>query len=287
MKSPAFQFYPADFLAGTAEMDPDEVGIYIRLLSYQWLNKFVRKDKAARLGGGKISPAVLAKFEDANGELRNSRLEAERQKQADYREQQSLRGRAGAESRWNSQRDGTRHASANGEPIAPPSSGQWRNDGSSSSSSSLSSTEDPEPDSGAFSKLEDAEDELPSVFADLTEDVLRNTAQLVEWLRDATQRVNPVITWSEANLIKVVAASCHALRAQKIKGQPVRNRVAYFWSIVFNGDGDGGFRVMNSWPADANSTTPGPLHATHAADSPLNWSIKNPRPIAVWHRSEN
>jgi|GEM_PF-3522818 len=139
MKSPSFPFYANDFLASVAEMDPDEVGIFIRLLCYQWINGSVKKDKAARLGGGKISAAVLAKFEEVASELRNPRLEAERQKQADYREQQSQRGRAGAESRWNSRRDGTRHASANGDTMAPPSSGQCPNNGFSSSLSSSSS----------------------------------------------------------------------------------------------------------------------------------------------------
>lgn len=133
MKPPAFQFYAADFLVGTADLEPAEVGAYIRLLCHQWHRGFVPKDKAARLAGIEPTPAVLTKFVDLNGELRNERLESERKKQADFRAQQSQRGKAGAESRWN----GTRHQSANGQTMAPPSSGQWQNDGSSSSSSTI------------------------------------------------------------------------------------------------------------------------------------------------------
>src|SRR5690349_6278210 len=128
MKPPAFQFYAADFLVGTADMEATEVEAYIRLLCHQWDRGFVPKDKAVRLAGTEVSAAVLAKFVESNGELRNERMEVERRKQAEYRGQQSQRGKAGAESRWN----GTRHQSANGETMAPPSSGQWRNDGSSS-----------------------------------------------------------------------------------------------------------------------------------------------------------
>lgn len=140
MKPPAFQFYAADFLVGTVAMTNEEVGIYIRLLCHQWDRGFVAKDKAARLVGAEIPADVLAKFVETNGELRNQRLETERKKQTDFREQQSLRGKAGADARWNASRDGTRYASANGETMAPPSSGQWRNDGSPSSSSVFNSS---------------------------------------------------------------------------------------------------------------------------------------------------
>lgn len=38
MKPPAFQFYADEYLAGTIAMSLAEVGAYIRLLCYQWLN---------------------------------------------------------------------------------------------------------------------------------------------------------------------------------------------------------------------------------------------------------
>lgn len=139
-KPPSFPWYAKDFLVGTAEMTNEEVGIYARLLSHQWDRGFVQKDKAARIVGAKKIPAdVLAKFVDTNGELRNERLEAVRQEKTEYHEQQSVRGKVGAKAKWEAARDGTGHASANGEPMAPPSSGQ-RPNGSSASASAFSSS---------------------------------------------------------------------------------------------------------------------------------------------------
>ena len=111
MKAPAFQFYADDFLAGTIDMSPAEVGAYIRLLCYQWSNGSIPADlkKLRRIAGGPVSPEVLEKFISAgDGRLLNQRLELERQKQADFREKQRQKGiqsgaarRAGAEPRLN------------------------------------------------------------------------------------------------------------------------------------------------------------------------------------------
>lgn len=224
MKPPAFQFYAADFLVGTADMEAAEVGAYIRLLCHQWDRGFVTKEKAARLAGTKITPAVLAKFSETNGELRNERLEFERAKQAEYRAERSRSGKVGAQSRWK--------GSANGSAMAQPPNSQSQNDGLSSSFSFSFSTENPESGSGAFSKPKDTEGEMPSVFKDLTEDDLRDPSRLAAWLRKASQRPNPIVTWSQVNLLNVIATACHALRQNKIKGQPVRSRVAFFCSLM-------------------------------------------------------
>ncbi len=111
MKAPAFQFYADDFLAGTIDMSPAEVGAYIRLLCYQWSNGSIPADlkKLRRIAGGPVSPEVLAKFVPVgDGRLANKRLELERQKQAEFREKQRQKGiqsgaarRAGAEPRLN------------------------------------------------------------------------------------------------------------------------------------------------------------------------------------------
>ena len=37
-KSPAFQFYAADFMIGIMGMSDEEVGIYIKMLATQWLH---------------------------------------------------------------------------------------------------------------------------------------------------------------------------------------------------------------------------------------------------------
>lgn len=84
-------------------MTADEVGGYIRLLCYQWDTGSVPDDDStlARLGGCKTESiaAIRTKFVRVNGVLTNQRLEIERQKQADYREKQRLKGIASGESR--------------------------------------------------------------------------------------------------------------------------------------------------------------------------------------------
>lgn len=129
--SPAFQLYPADFLVGVADMTNEEVGIYIRLLCLQWAKGQLDASKVARCVGTEIPPAVLEKFQVADGRMWNARLESVRVEQAKRREEQSKKGKAGADARWHS----NGHAPANGRTMPRPSSGHSPNDGSSSSSS--------------------------------------------------------------------------------------------------------------------------------------------------------
>jgi len=99
MKPPAFQFYADDFLGGTVDLSAEDVGAYIRLICFQWNRGELPKDSTAidRVAGCKVSDHVLAKFPSG----KNKRLEAERQKQADYRLKQSANGRASAQARFN------------------------------------------------------------------------------------------------------------------------------------------------------------------------------------------
>jgi uncharacterized protein YdaU (DUF1376 family) len=94
-KAPAFQLYADDFLAGTLDLSQEEVGAYIRLLCHQWSRGSipVEPEKQQRLAGGLVSDAVLAKFRQCEDNLlRNERLEAEREKQANYRNKQREKG---------------------------------------------------------------------------------------------------------------------------------------------------------------------------------------------------
>src|SRR5258706_9467091 len=94
-KPPAFQFYPDDFMGGTADMTQAEVGAYILLLCHQWNRGSipVEPERQHMIAKGPVSAHVLAKFKpSADGLLRNERLERERQKQADYRESQRQKG---------------------------------------------------------------------------------------------------------------------------------------------------------------------------------------------------
>lgn len=94
-KAPAFQFYADDFLAGTMDMTALEVGVFMRLLCHQWNRGGLPKDmdRLQKMAGSKVSTMVLEKFsEGADGMLRNSRLEKERDKQNEYREKQRAKG---------------------------------------------------------------------------------------------------------------------------------------------------------------------------------------------------
>ena len=102
-KRPAFQFYPADFLVGTAILTPEETGIYIRLLCYQWTNGGLINcvPILARLAAcedeGAVAAVMSLKFEQGeDGKLYNKRLEDVRQEQEQYREKQ----RENAKKRW-------------------------------------------------------------------------------------------------------------------------------------------------------------------------------------------
>ena len=99
LKPPAFQFYADDFIGGTVGMSADEVGHYIRLLCFQWSHGKISSDETTleRIAGGKVSEVVRAKFPRG----KNKRLEQERQKQAEYRDKQRLKGIASAKARLN------------------------------------------------------------------------------------------------------------------------------------------------------------------------------------------
>ena len=113
--SPAFQFYPKEFLssAKVIAMTATERGVYITLLSIQWLDGSLPDDLAAlaRLVGinakafAKMWPHNLARCFTARhgGRLVNERLERERKKQAEFRQKQATNAAKG----WDSRKDAT------------------------------------------------------------------------------------------------------------------------------------------------------------------------------------
>lgn len=135
MKSPAFQWYPTDYLGSqrVQMLTLEEEGAYLRLLCSCWQHGSIPSDLAqlAKLIGKGATPALAASiahmFTEApqKGRLIHDRLETERSKQAEYRAAQSGNGRKGAEKRW--------HGGANGGAIATP----MANDSSPSSVSCL------------------------------------------------------------------------------------------------------------------------------------------------------
>jgi len=108
--SPAFQFYPKDFLSSSAValMSMQERGVYITLLCHCWLDGSLPTDpeRLARICGlplptfRKCWPAVSERFvTNDDGHLTNPRLERERHKQSDFRRRQSDNGRRGGRPR--------------------------------------------------------------------------------------------------------------------------------------------------------------------------------------------
>lgn len=106
-KAPAFQFYAADFLMGTAEMSAVEVGLYIRLLAASW-DKGPLPLEPSRLARVAIMeirefhkawPVVRAKWTETPDGYVNERLEAQREAQAAFSRRQSDRGKKSGELR--------------------------------------------------------------------------------------------------------------------------------------------------------------------------------------------
>jgi len=131
--APAFQFYPADFLSDekVVVMSNQEVGCYIKLLSYCWKEGSIPKcmQKIARLCGeteenmNKLWPNIEGCFKENGTRYLHKRLDLEREKQRKFSQKRSAAGRIGANSRWHS------HKVAKDLPLA---------ENSSSSSSSIS-----------------------------------------------------------------------------------------------------------------------------------------------------
>lgn len=109
MKSPAFQFYPADYTSSQRVrlLTLEEEGAYINLLCSCWLHGSIPSDPAmaARLIGKgastTLATTVLTMFTPSSqaGRMVHERLERERLKQADWREKSASGGRRSAELR--------------------------------------------------------------------------------------------------------------------------------------------------------------------------------------------
>lgn len=104
-KPPSFDFFPDDFIAGTYHLPAEAVGIYVRLLCYQWNNGSIPSDEneLARVAGvdaAAMRPhmrTVMLKFmPDGCGGLKNARLEREREHKLAVIE----KSKSAADSRW-------------------------------------------------------------------------------------------------------------------------------------------------------------------------------------------
>lgn len=156
MKSPAFQFYAAEFLAdeNVVLMTNQEVGCYIKLMAYCWREGSIPADtnKMARLCGedslamAQLWTAISKCFVESLADdcrLVHPRLEKERSKQDEHRKERAESGKRGAEKRWGAKMEQSHsksHDSANSSANSSSNSSAidlpMANDGSSSSSSS-------------------------------------------------------------------------------------------------------------------------------------------------------
>lgn len=109
-KAPAFQFYPADYLAdeNTAVMTLEEEGAYIRALCFCWRHGSVPEDldQFCRLIGkgcthdvGRVVQRCFKGGSNQPGRLVHPRLELERQKQGEWSKKSSDGGKKSAEVR--------------------------------------------------------------------------------------------------------------------------------------------------------------------------------------------
>ena len=102
---PSFDFFPDDFIAGTYHLPAEAVGIYVRLLCYQWNNGSIPSDQneLARIAGVDADAmrthmrTVMLKFVQAEcGGLQNERLEREREHKLSVIE----KSKNAADTRW-------------------------------------------------------------------------------------------------------------------------------------------------------------------------------------------
>lgn len=110
-QSPAFQFYPRDFLSdpNVMAMDNAAIGAYVKLMCTCWLQGSIPADPEylADVVGAtpKAFERMWSKLErcfEQNGNtdrLVHPRLEKEREKQAEWREKKAAAGRASGKAR--------------------------------------------------------------------------------------------------------------------------------------------------------------------------------------------
>lgn len=106
-KRPWFPLYAADFLTDTQAMTARAVGVYTRLLLYQWINGSVPRppSQLSRVAGCSLSeldevwPELDHKFNGDHETIRNPRMEKVREQQERFIESRRQAGRASGEAR--------------------------------------------------------------------------------------------------------------------------------------------------------------------------------------------
>ena len=126
-RTPAFSFYPRDFLVGTFMLTLAECGAYIRLLCYQWDSGGVPDTSADRARilscstreADKVWARVVEKFDRCpDGLWRNARLEQERFKQSKRRAALAANGSMGGRPRKPDDNQKVNQTETNSFPLA-------------------------------------------------------------------------------------------------------------------------------------------------------------------------
>jgi uncharacterized protein YdaU (DUF1376 family) len=102
-RSPAFQFYPKDFLSdlNVRVMTWEQKGIYTELLCHCWLEDGIQKELVERWfnGGSEVLQPVLKCFYEKDGKYHHKRLDHEREKQQEWSQKSKYGGIKSGESR--------------------------------------------------------------------------------------------------------------------------------------------------------------------------------------------
>lgn len=97
-----FKFFVNDFLIGTSFMTAAEVGVYIRMLCYQWDKGYLPNniDTLNLMFGAEVTQSVLDKFVINENGLINTRLDDERKQAFSKVEKLTSNGKKGSTKRW-------------------------------------------------------------------------------------------------------------------------------------------------------------------------------------------
>lgn len=192
MASPAFQFYPGDFVTGTIHMTAEEVGGYMLLLCCQWEQGALPADTASLRRIARCSARAMAtirqKFiEGDDGLLRNERMERVRQGLIEFSDSQRQRAKA----RWNKPKAMPKDATAmppHQSGIDPASTPAMPNACSSVFSLQSSKKTDRQTDTRARGGGDDGQPDR-SLLLDAFARLLNKPQTAINW--------GPIITWLE------------------------------------------------------------------------------------------
>jgi len=174
VNSPAFQFYPKDFLTDEIVvcMSNEQVGVYIRMLCMDWLNHGLPADDATLCRVFQCDEQTLniclTTFAENDGRVFNRRLDKERTKQQKRRAKMSKAGKASGKAR--------RMKSLQHEQAFSERSPHVEQNGNSSSSSSTTTAVDKKTSTKKFVK--------PTL------------EQVAEYCKERNNKINSIVFWN-------------------------------------------------------------------------------------------